>query len=645
MPPAEPSGPKAATASIEAANSAAARELPFDDRRDFDDARRGFVTGPAEPLIRDERGEVVWDMGSDSLLDPADADSEGPGGAPPTVHPALWRQARLNALPGLYEVADGVYQARGFDISNMSLIEGESGVIVVDPLISTECAAAALALYRAERGGRAVSAVVYTHSHVDHFGGVEGVVDPERVRGGEVPVWAPEGFLEHAVSENVLAGTAMARRAAYMFGSFLEPGERGRVDCGIGRATSAGTVSLIPPTDSVTRTRQRAEIDGVNFVFQLTPDTEAPAELNFQLPQRAALCVAENATHTLHNLLTLRGAPVRDALRWSKHLDETRAMFADSSEVVFHGHHWPTWGSERIAGLLARHRDLYRYLHDQTLRLLNAGLTPTEIAAELELPPELAREWSCRPLYGTVSHNVRAIYQRYLGFFDGNPAHLDPLPPVAAGRRYVELAGGADALLERAGEALAAGEFRWAAELASHLVFADPRNRAARELEADALEQLGYGSESAIWRNHFLAGARELRDGVQPARAIEATGRGVARALPIEMVFDAIGARLDGPRAAGERIVVNWRFTDLEEEWTMTISNGALSAIPARHDADADALIVLTRSALDTLILGGPEAAATIPPGEIEVSGDGEKLARLLSLIDRPDPGFEIVAP
>lgn len=634
-------GPRDATDFTRRANAAAGRELPPDDAGDFEDARRGFLAGPAEPVITDASGATVWDMSAYEFLDP-----EGGGGEPPaTVHPGLWRQARLNATPGLYEVADGVYQLRGHDVSNMTVIEGRRGAIVVDPLISTECAAAALALYRAHRGDRPVTAVLYTHSHVDHFGGVKGVVEEERVRSGEVPVWAPQGFLEHAVSENVLAGVAMARRSSYMFGSFLERGERGQVDCGIGKAASTGTVTLIPPTDEVTATGQLEEIDGVNFVFQLTPDTEAPAELNFQLPQRAALCVAENATHSLHNVLTLRGALVRDALRWSKYLNETIELFCDSSEVLFHGHHWPSWGDERIRALLSRHRDLYRYLHDQTLRLINAGLTPDEIAAEIELPAELAAEWSCRGFYGNVGHNVRAIYQRYIGHFDGNPAHLDPLPPADAGRRYVELAGGADALLGAAREAFERGEYRWAAELAGHLVFAESEHRVARELEADALEQLGYASESAIWRNYHLAGARELREGVQGERDTQAVGRDVARSLPLEPLFDAMGTRLNGPRAAGQRIVVNWRFTDLNEEWAMAVECGALVTIQGRHAEDADATITLTRSALDILLLDGPEAAGSIPPGELEISGDGERLGQFLGLFDRPGPGFEIVAP
>jgi alkyl sulfatase BDS1-like metallo-beta-lactamase superfamily hydrolase len=614
-------------------------ELPPEDGSDAESAARGFLAAPESLVITDDEGRLVWDMDAFGFLRDADE-------APDTVHPSLWRHATIDTRPGLYEVADGVFQVRGYDVSNMTLIEGERGVVVVDPLISRECSAAALELYRSERGEREVTAIVYSHSHADHFGGVKGVVDADAVRSGDVRVWAPEGFLEHAVSENVLAGPAMVRRGAYMFGSFLERGPRGPVGAGIGYAISDGTPTLIPPTVEVHRTGQWEELDGVRFDFQLVPGTEAPAELNFHLPECSALYVAEIATRTLHNSHTLRGAEVRDALGWSKYLNEAIELFADRSEVLFHGHHWPTWGRDELAEMLRRHRDLYRYLHDQTLRLMNNGLTPTEIAAEIELPPELAETWSCRGYYGTVSHNVRAVYQRYLGFFDGVPAHLDPLPPVEAGRRYVELAGGAEAALAAAREALERGDARWAAELAHHVVFAEPQNGEAAELEAEALERLGFGSESAIWRNYLLAGAKELRDGVQSARSTEVAGADVVRSLPVAMVFDAMGVRLNGPRAWGVRLVVNWDFTDLGRRWTMTVENGALSTVEGRLADDADATIELTRDALHALVMGGPEAAGEeFAAGRIKISGEGEKLAELLGLFDRPDPDFEIVRP
>jgi alkyl sulfatase BDS1-like metallo-beta-lactamase superfamily hydrolase len=613
-------------------------DLPFEDREDFEDARRGLLATTPSLVLRDEHGRTVWDMDSYSFVDA--------GEAPPTVHPSLWRLAQLNGLHGLFEVAPGIYQVRGYDLSNMTLVEGHTGVVVIDPLISTECASAALGLYRAHRGERPVSAVVYTHSHVDHFGGVKGVVSEEDVRAGRVPVWAPAGFLEHAVSENVLAGTAMARRASYMFAPGLPRGPRGQVDAGIGKTTSFGSITLIPPTHEVSRTGQEEDIDGVPLVFQLVPESEAPAEMNFHFPTSRVLCVAENAVHCLHNVLTPRGAPVRDALLWSKYLGEAIELFGADSDVMFAQHHWPRWGKERIVSYLARHRDMYRYLHDQTLRLANRGFTPTEIAAEVKLPQSLSRTWSCRGYYGTVSHNVRAIYQRYLGFFDGNPAHLDPHPPVQAARRYVELAGGIDPLLAQARLAYDDGDYRWVVELCSHAVFADPTHAGARELHAAALEQLGYQSESAVWRNLYLVGAHELRHGPPPAPAgRRIASADVARALSLEQLWDVMGARLDGPRARDARIVLAWDFTDAGEQWTLTVENGALSTVRGRLAPDAHATVTLTRDALDAILLGEGDAAELFSSGALVVAGDGAKLGEFLGLLDEGDPAFAIVTP
>jgi alkyl sulfatase BDS1-like metallo-beta-lactamase superfamily hydrolase len=628
--------PKPATDATRRALAAAAADLP-PENADAENAARGFVGGPDSLVIPDPDGGVAWDMDEYGFV--RDGDDEPPD----TVHPSLWRHARIDTRPGLYEVADGVFQVRGYDVSNMTLVEGERGVVVIDPLISIECARAALDLYFEHRGERPVTGLMYSHSHADHFGGVRGIL--ERVE-GEIPIWAPERFLIEAVSENVLAGIAMVRRGGFMFGNFLVPGPQGQLGSGIGWTTSDGTFSLTPPTDEVVRTGQWAELDGVRFVFQLVPETEAPAELNFHLPDKRALYVAEIATHTHHNVLTLRGAQVRDALGWSKYLNEAIELFGAESDVVFHGHHWPTWGQAELVEFLKAHRDLYRYIHDQTLRLMNRGLTPAEIAAEVELPPSARRHWSCRGYYGTVSHNVRAVYQRYLGFFDGVPAHLDPVPPDEAARGYVELAGGFDAMLGKAKAAFERGDYRWAAELGHHLVFADPASADAKELEADALEQLGYQSESAIWRNYYLTGALELREGVKETREVIAAGADVARNLPVDMVFDAMGSRLNGPRADGKKLVVNWEFTDLGEQWVMTVENAALSTVSGRLDADADVTIRLTRGALDALILGGPGAAAAkYLRREIKLSGNRLKLGELMSLFDDPKLGFDIVTP
>ena len=696
------SGPSPASAHTRATHADAAKELPFEDREDFEDARRGLIESAPSLVLHDARGRTVWDMDSYAFVQ---------SDTPDTVHPSLWRMAQLNGIHGLFEVVSGIYQVRGYDLSNMTLVEGATGVIVIDPLVSTECAAAALALYRKHRGERKVSAVLYTHSHVDHFGGVKGVVSAEQVQAGEVPVWAPAGFLEHAVSENVLAGGAMARRATYMFAPGLERGPRGQVDAGIGKTTSTGSITLIPPTHEVMHTGQEAEIDGVSIVFQLVPDSEAPAEMNFFFKDLGVLCIAENAVHCMHNVLTPRGALVRDSLAWSKYLGEAIELFGTRSDVMFAQHHWPRWGKERIVEHLARHRDMYRYLHDQTLRLANRGLTPTEIAAEVRLPPSLERTWSCRGYYGTVSHNVRAVYQRYLGFFDGNPAHLDPYPPAEAARRYVRLAGGVDELLAQAHTAFNEGDYRWAAELCSHAVFAEQGssepgnaepgnaepgnaepgnaepgnaepgnaepgnaepgnaepgsaetgnakpgnvepgdaqsgNAKARELQASALEQLGYQSESAVWRNLYLVGAHELREGPPlPPRNRRVASADVAKALSLEQLWDAMGARLDGPRAWDMTIKLAWDFTDVGERWSVTVENGALSAVEGRLLQDYHAKVTLTRAALDAVLLGEGDGPQLFASGAIAVVGDGAKLGEFLGLLDEGNPVFAIVTP
>ncbi len=488
---------RAASTHIAEANRAVRMELPLFDREDFEDARRGFVAALSPAVVRGTAERVVWDMESYAFLD---------GECPDTVNPSLWRQAQLNAVHGLFEVVPGIYQVRGVDLSNMTLVEGREGVLVIDPLICAETAAAALALYRAHRGERAVTGLLYTHSHVDHFGGALGVVQAQDVDSGRVPVLAPEGFMEHAISENVYAGTAMARRAAYMFGASLERGPHGQVGTGLGMTVSTGSVGLVPPTVEIVRTGQEEVVDGIELLFQMTPGSEAPAEMNFLLPAHRALCIAENATHNLHNVITPRGALVRDARLWSRYLGEAIDLFGERADALFAGHQWPRWGRERIIELLAKQRDLYGYLHDQTLRLLNKGYVGSEIAELLELPAGLAREWHCREYYGTVSHNVKGIYQRYMGWFDGNPAHLWPHPPEQAARRYVRAMGGAEAVLEEGRRAFAEGDYRWVAELVSHAVFDDPSNRAARE-------SAGAGVRAARLRRRERDVAQLLPDG------------------------------------------------------------------------------------------------------------------------------------
>jgi len=617
-------------------NREAAAALPPESAEDLADAERGLV-GRFEPArVQGADGKVVWDLDSYAFLEQE---------CPDTANPSLWRQSRLNRIAGLFEIAPGFYQLRGFDLSNMHVVEGERGIVVIDPLISAETAAAALALYREHRGDRPVTGLVYTHCHIDHFGGAAGVVTAEEVAERAIPVLAPEGFLHHAVSENVYAGTAMGRRAGYMYGARLERGPDGGIGSGLGQTTSLGTLTLIPPNLEVTETGQEETVDGVRMVFQLTPGTEAPAEMNFHFPEQRVLCIAENATHTMHNVLTLRGALVRDPQVWAAYLDEAIDLFGADSDVLFAGHHWPRWGSERIVDYLAKQRDLYAYLHDQTLRLINAGLTGPEIAERLELPPELASEWHCRGYYGSVSHNVRAVYQRYMGWFDGNPAHLWEHPPVESAKRYVEFMGGAERVLERARASFEQGDYRWVAEVVNHVVFAEPGNGAARALQAEALEQLGYGAENATWRNFYLVGAQELRDGITGTPSDTRAPAILAR-LSIAQILDGMKVRLNGPRAWGKRLAIGWQVTDPDERHLLSVENGVLRHRPWREgDAEPEATLVIERRALNEMLSGSADLAELATDGRLRVEGDGMKLGELLGLLDEPDPGFAIVTP
>ncbi len=607
-------------------------ELPFDDDQDFEDARRGRVGSLTDPVIRATGGRVAWDASAYAFLD---------GECPPTVNPSLWRQSRLNAIHGLFEIAEGIYQVRGLDLSNMTIVEGETGVLVIDPLISCETAAAALALYREHRGERPVTGLLYTHSHVDHFGGAKGVLPPGA--NPQIPIIAPAGFLEHAVAENVYAGTAMTRRATYMYGALLPKGATGGVGAGLGQTTSLGTVSLVPPTVEITHTGQELLVDGIAMEFQMTPGTEAPAEMNFLFPDRRALCMAENATHNLHNVLTLRGALVRDARVWAAYLDEAIELFSERAGVVFAQHHWPRWGRERIVDFLSKQRDLYAYVHDQTLRLLNKGLVASEIAETLELPEGLAREWHCRGYYGSLNHNAKAVYQRYLGWFDGNPAHLWPHPPQAAAERYVALAGGPDALLANARRAFEEGDLRWVVEVVNHLVFADPGNEEARELQARAFEQLAFGAENATWRNFFLMGAKELRDGVAGTAA--SVPPDMLKGLATSQILDAVAIRLDGPRAAEADIAMHLSLPDTGEQFRLTLSNGVLTHRPGPPSGPVDVAVTITRAALDDLLTGAAAPDALAAAGSVGIEGDQGVLLRLAGLIDPPDPSFPIVTP
>jgi len=624
-----------ATPATRAAIDAMAATLPMQDRQDFDDARRGLVGRSTDRQVRAADGRVVWDLDAYEFMRDADA--------PDTVNPSLWRQGQLLIEDGLFEVTPGIYQLRGFDLSIMSVIEGDSGVIVIDPLISSETATAAFALYTEHRGERPVKAMIYTHSHADHFGGVKGIISDEQVAAGEVVVIAPEGFMHHAVAENVFAGTAMLRRAGYMYGAALDRGPGGQIGTGLGQTTSTGTVSLIAPTIDITHTGQTLTIDGVEIVFQMTPGTEAPAEMNFFFPQHRALCTAENTSHTLHNVLTIRGAVVRDAHAWAHYLTETISLFGDELDLVFASHHWPTWGRERAVEFLAMQRDMYLYLHDQTLRMINQGFNGTEIAELLETPPALAQQWHTHGYYGSVSHNVKAIYQRYMGWYDANPANLWPHPPEEAAVRYVAAMGGRDQGFAMARQAWDDGDYRWCAELGKHLVFADDTDTDARSLLADALEQLGFGAENGTWRNAYLAGAAELRTGNFGTPAT--TSPDIAYSLSVSQVFDSIAVRIDGPRAWDEHLVTAWTITDEDTTYVVELRNGVLHHRTVAEAPSDVTRFTLSRRALIGVVTGQVDLATALADGTVTIDGDPAAMANLVGLLAPVDAEFNIVLP
>ena len=621
---------KPPTAVIESAHREHA--LPFHDTTDFHNADRGFIAALSPCVVKAADGRVVWDNDVYSFLD---------GPAPATVHPSLWRQSSLAAKQGLYEVVPGIYQVRGLDISNVTFVEGDAGIIVIDPLVSTEVAAAALALYRTHRGGdRPVVAVIYTHSHVDHFGGVLGVTSQADVDAGTVAVLAPEGFIEHAVKENVYAGPAMTRRATYMYGTLLPRGPQDQVGCGLGQAPSTGEVAVIVPTTNIRETGEKHTIDGVEIEFQMAPGTEAPAEMHFYFPRYRALCMAENATHNLHNLLTLRGALVRDPHAWSGYLTEAIDTFADRADVVFASHHWPTWGRDDIVEFLSLQRDMYGYLHDQTLRLLNRGYTGVEIAEMFQMPPALERAWHTHGYYGSVSHNVKAVYQRYMGWFDGNPGRLWPHPPEALAPRYVDAMGGIDRVVELAQAAFDSGDFRWAATLLDHAAFTDSDHATARALYADTLEQLAYGAENATWRNFFMSGATELRNG-NFGTAVTAASISMLNQLTAEQLFDSFALRVDGPRSWDLSIAIDISFADLAANYRLTLRNGVLVYRKVPADSATASVTVKLDSKFRLLTVAMGDFSS---PG-LDISGDQTALQEFLSVLDEPDQNFNIVTP
>ena len=618
------------------ANQAVYTQLDFTDQQSFADASRGFIATLSPMTIPHDRlKRPAYDLEACSFLK---------DDAPDTVNPSLWRQAQLNAQHhGLFEVVEGIYQIRSFDIANMTLIKGNTGWIIIDPLTSSETSRAGLALANQQLGERPVVAVIHTHSHADHFAGVLGVVEQADVESGKIAVLAPVDYVKESLAENVLAGNAMSRRATYMYGNLLQPSPVGFVTTGLGAALSMGSTGFVIPNDIISKTGETRTIDGIEIVFQMTMGTEAPAEMVFYFPQFKALCMSEITSHHLHNVYTPRGAQVRDALAWSAQINETIDLFGDKLEVQFASHHWPTWGQAAAVKYLQKQRDLYKYIHDQTLRMANHGYTKEEIAELVTLPSSLGKEFYNRDYYGTVHHNTRAVYVKYLGFFDGNPAHLYQLPPVEAGKRYLDFMGGSDAVVARAQDYFARGDYRFVAEVLNHVVMAEPEHLAGRALLADTLEQMGYQSESAPWRNFYLCGALELREGLPRGSRFDAT-ESMAKAMPLANLFQTLAVRLNSQKVDGLVLHINLVFTDAETT-LLTIENSVLHAFPDRSHPQPTATIRVSALDFKRLMLGLTEASTLVSSGALGLDGDLGALAQLGGLFDQFERRYPIMTP
>ncbi len=628
-------GQGTATAATVAHNQKAAQYLPLADPEDFEQARRGFIAAMDPLKIMGPRGTMAWDMAAYDFM-------QGP--APDTVNPSLWRQGRLNNIHGLFRVTDGIYQLRGFDLANMSIIEGKTGWIIVDPLTTKETAAAALAFARQNLGEKPIAAVIFTHTHIDHFGGALGVLSAQDIKDGKIEIVAPKGFMHEATSENLIAGTAMGRRAVYQFGQTLQPGKTGQVGSGLGKVNARGSFGIAQPNAIVDRTPQAMEIDGVKFVFQYAPESEAPAELTFYLPEVKTFCGAEVVSRTMHNLYTLRGAKVRDALLWSGYIDQALQLFSDA-QIYFGCHHWPIWGNAKIVEFLKKQRDLYKYIHDQTVRLANEGLTPKEIAEEIQLPESLSKYFANRGYYGTLSHNAKAVYQHYFGWYDGNPANLDPLPPAEAAKRYVDYMGGAAAVLKKAQASFNKGDYRFVAEVLNHVVFAEPDHDGAKALLAQTYEQLGYQAESGVWRNEYLTAASELRYGAPKSGVSIADAIDLIMQTPVERFFDSMAVRLNGPAAAGKEMTINITFTDLNENHVLTLENAVLHHRKAEPTSGANATVKITHGLFIDMLVGKVGIKEMVFSDDLRVDGSKMDLIGFLRLIEKPDGRFNIVTP
>ena len=631
-------GAKDATAQTKSANDALYGQLPFTDKTDFMNAHKGFIAPLPSELIKGKQGNVVWDPQQYAFI------KEGEK-APDTVNPSLWRQSQLINIGGLFQVTDGVYQIRNLDLSNMTIMEGKEGITVIDPLVSAETAKVGMDLYYKNRGKRPVVAVIYTHSHVDHYGGVRGVIDEADVKSGKVKVYAPAGFMKEAVSENIMAGNAMSRRASYMYGNLLKPDAKGQVGAGLGTTTSAGTVTLIEPTNYITHTGQKEVIDGLTYDFMMAPGSEAPSEMLWYGEEKGMIEAAEDVTHTLHNTYSLRGAKIRDPLAWSKYINDVIGRWGGKANIIIAQHHWPTWGNENVVKLMKSQRDMYRYINDQTLRMANQGLTRDEIAANFKLPSGLEKSWASRGYYGSVSHDVKATYVFYLGWFNGNPATLNELPPVDAAKKYVDYMGGADAIMQKAKTDYAQGNYRWVAQVTNNIVFADPSNKDARNLEADALEQMGYQAESGPWRNFYLTGAQELRNGVVKGATPNTASPDTVKAMSPEMFFDYLAVHINGEKAANAQAVFNVDLGADGGKYKLELENGVLNHSADAQASNADASITLNRATLNKIILKEESLKQAEEKGDVQISGNHAKLDEFLGYLDSFDFWFNMVTP
>ena len=644
------SAPTLATTKI---NQAEIDQLPLSNQQDFKDAQRGLIASLDSLVTTNIQGETVWDMDAYKFMQFTGLS----GGSPASINPSLWRQANLNNIHGLFKVSEGIYQLRGFDLANMTLIEGNSGWIVVDPLTAKETAKQAFDFAQKHLGKKPISAILFTHSHLDHFGGALGIVTAEQVKQQGIRVIAPEGFMEEATSENIIAGTAMSRRSMYMYGKRLARTERGHIGSGLGKGPAFGSFGILAPTETVNHQTTVLNVDGVNIEFQFTPGSEAPAEFTFYLPDHNAFCGAEVVSRNMHNLYTLRGAKVRDALKWSGYIEQARNRFA-AADIYFGSHHWPMWGQDNIQDFLKLQRDSYKYIHDQSVRLLNGGATPSEVAEEIVLPESLRTSFPNRGYYGTLKHNAKAVYQNYLGWYDANPANLDPLPNTESAGRYIKMMGGIENVVTQAQIAFDSAEedsgaYRWVAELLNKAVFFDPKHQAAKALLAKTYDQLGYQAESAPWRDVYLSAAYELRHG-GPDKGIDITlMRDVLLETPVERFFDTMSVRLNGPKAEGERYIIKVNFTDKDLSYVLYLENSVLyylveQAWQASHDKQAseiNATLNVKHELFIDMLIGRAGLKETLFSDDLTIDGSKLDLLSFLSLFDRPAGDFNIVTP